>query len=260
MAKKKKENDDELESVDALDNSDEEGKGSKIISILIGLIVLVLILGAIAVCIKLDLGGVGSKVLRPILKDVPVINAILPSATDEELALDNKYDYDNLSDAVARIKELESQVKSLEDQKKQDDAKVTDLTNEVARLTPYEQNQKEFNERVKQFDENVVFNEKAPDIEAYKEFYEGINAENAADIYQQVVEQMAIDEKITLQGERYAKMEPASAAKILEIMTSDLDLVAQILESMKPANSSAIIAQMDANFAAKITKKMAIME
>lgn len=259
MAKKEKE--DALGTVGSLDRSiEEEGKGSKIVSILIGLIILVFILGAIAVCIKLDLGGVGSNVLRPILKDVPVLNAILPSVSDEELALENAYDYDNLSDAVARIKELEAQVKNLEEKKKQDEATITDLTNEVTRLTPYEESQKEFSERVKEFDENVVFNEKAPDIEAYKEFYEGINSANAAEIYQQVVEQLAIDQKVVLQGERYSKMEPANAASILEIMTSDLDLVAQILESMKTTNASAILAEMDPNFAAKITKKMAIME
>ena len=34
--------------------------------------------------VKLDIGGFGSSVLRPILKDVPVVNTILPEPTEAD--------------------------------------------------------------------------------------------------------------------------------------------------------------------------------
>ena len=54
--------------------------------------------------VKLDLFHFGSKVMRPILKDVPVLNLILPEATDEETARETEYPYSTLEAAITRIK------------------------------------------------------------------------------------------------------------------------------------------------------------
>lgn len=40
---------------------------------------------------------------------------------------------------------------------------------------------------VKEFDEKVVFNKKAPDISEYEKYYQQIEPENAEDIYKQVI-------------------------------------------------------------------------
>ncbi|HCM14201.1 MAG TPA: hypothetical protein DHW85_13585, partial [Lachnospiraceae bacterium] len=58
----------------------------------------------------------------------------------------------------------------------------------------------------------------------------------------------------------YRKMEPKAAAGILETMSADIESVAQILLSMKPAESAKIMAEMDSVFAAKVTKKMLDMD
>ena len=79
-----------------------EGAGSKIVTFIIVLVIVVIWLAIFAVLIKLDVGGFGSGVLYPALKDVPVVNKILPEP-DEKEASDTYYD--NLSDANARIKE-----------------------------------------------------------------------------------------------------------------------------------------------------------
>jgi flagellar motility protein MotE (MotC chaperone) len=55
-------------------------------------------------------------------------------------------------------------------------------------------------------------------------------------------------------------MDPDAAAQILETMTADVEAVAQILLSMKPKESAAILAEMDNVVAAKITKKMLDMD
>ena len=71
MAKKKDVNIDELD--------DESGKSGKLVSILVAMLIIVIWLVIFALLIKMDVGGVGSM-LRPFLKNVPVINRILPES------------------------------------------------------------------------------------------------------------------------------------------------------------------------------------
>lgn len=251
---------------DALDNElldydseEESGKGGKILSVLIGVIIFVLLLGTLAACIKLNVGGFGT-LLRPALKDVPVISSILPDVSDSEIAFEENYDFDNLSDAIKHIKELEAQIDTLTNDKSSNEKTIEELQAEVTRLKEFEDNVEEFNKRVLEFDQNVVFGDEAPDVEEYKAYYEQINEENAAEIYRQVIEQLAYDEKTQQQADRYAKMEPETAAAALETMTGDLDLVADILGAMKVTNSAAIMNEFSSDFCAKITKKMSMVE
>lgn len=242
-----------------MEGEEKEGVVSKILSALIWLFIIVILLSIIIIFIKLDIGNIGSSVLRPVLKDVPVVNWVLPDVSDKIVADENGYEYTNLTDAVDKIKELQQEIEKLKKESKKDQKTIDDLTAEVARLKVFEDNSGEFDKRVLEFDQNVVFNDKAPDISEYAAYYEGINAENAAEIYRQVIEQQQVDEQIKLQGERYAKMEPADAAAALQIMTGDLDLVAQILSSMSTSKSALIMQEMEPDFLAKITKKMSLM-
>lgn len=235
----------------------EEGKGNKIVNLLIGIVVIIIWLGIFALLVKLDVGGFGSNVLRPVLKDVPIINSILPDAPDSQIADENNYSYSSLSDAINRIKELELEVDSLTSTNEANAKYIEQLEAEVERLKVFEENQKEFEKSKLEFDENVVFAKNAPNIEEYAKYYEGIAPDNAAKIYQEVVEQMQYDEKVTAQGKRYAAMDPAKAASVLDVMAAaDIDMVCGILESMKEDSAAAILTEMDAAMAAKITKKM----
>lgn len=255
MAKKKKT--DDIKSIDG-EEVKKEGSGSKILSVLIALVIVIIWLAVFAALIKMDIGGFGSNVLSPVLKDVPIINRILPGYSAYEDTEGNRYK--NLDQAMAKIQELENQIASMNSTGSANSDYITQLEAENARLKVFEQEQKEFQQRVADFDQQVVFNDKAPAIEEYKTYYEQIDPANAADIYQKVVEQMQVDENIKTQAERFVKMEPQSAAQILEVMTGDLDLVCKILESMKPDQSAAIMQQMSTEYAAKITKKSTILE
>ena len=247
---KKKDNDE--------NNLDKESKGgNRIVTIIIALVIVIIWLAVFALMIKLDVGGFGSGVLRPVLKDIPFINRILPEGTDEEYAKENNYPYKNLADAVARIKELELQLDSLTKSGEANGDYIKELESEVARLKTFEKNQSDFEQRVKEFDENVVFSDSAPSIAEYEKYYAQINPDNAAEIYRQVVEQMQYDQKVIDQANTYARMEPAAAAQILELMTAgDLDLVCGILTNMKEAQSALILANMEPATAAMITKKL----
>lgn len=238
----------------------EEKTGSKILTVLIAILIAVIWFVIIGLLIKFDVGGFGSGVLRPVLKDVPILNKILPEVPEEQLAEENNYEYKSLAEAVAKIKELEETIDELEKSKEEYETEKAELLAEIDRLKEFEANQEEFKEEKKDFDENVVFGDKAPDIEEYKKYYEKINPSNAEELYRQVVEQLQYSEAIREKADIYRKMDPAAAARILETMTADVESVAKILLAMRPSESSKILEEMDYVMAAKITKKMLDMD
>lgn len=236
---------------------EEESTGSKIVSILIVIVIILIWLGIFAALIKWDVGGFGSHVLRPILKDVPIVNAILPEESDAQVANDNNYKYKSLSEAIDRIKELELEIDSLKNNSGVNNSYISELEEEVKRLKVFENSQEEFAREKEAFDREVVFADAAPSLEEYQKYYESIDPDNAAEIYRQVIEQVQYDKKVQDEADKYAAMEPAQAAQIIDVMAAgDLDMVCAILGSMKPAKSALILAELDSNVAAKITKQM----
>ena len=90
-----------------LSEEDEGGSGSVFA---VTFVIVLVWIGILCLVVKLDFGGFGSNVLTPVLKDVPVLNLILPKNT--EVAVENgeseEYGgYTNLREAVDYIKELE---------------------------------------------------------------------------------------------------------------------------------------------------------
>ena len=75
----------------------EEKAGGKLLSAVIIFLIVVVWLAAMIVLIKLDVGHFGSQVLRPILKDVPVVNLILPPASEDEIIAETGLPYRTLS-------------------------------------------------------------------------------------------------------------------------------------------------------------------
>ena len=266
---------DELDNLDEVEDSgqskgkkkdkkkkseEKEGIFSRILTIIIVLFIVAIWLAIFALLIKYDVGGFGSTVLRPMLKDIPGINQILPDIPDEQAAEENNYHYKNLPEAMDRISELEAELAAANGTKKGNANYLAQLEAEVARLKTFEENQLQFQKEKDKFDKEVVFNDKAPDPEEYKKYYEAIDPDNAAEIYRQVVEQQDTEKKLIEQAEMYKNMKPEEAAAILNGMGGDLDLVANILLHMKTKDAGAILAKMDTNMAAKITKKISIMQ
>lgn len=238
----------------------ENNEGSKLLTILIAILIAIIWFAIFGLLIKLDVGGFGSEVLRPILKDVPVINRILPVPSEQQIAKENNYSYQSLPEAVARIKELEQQLEDLNKEDTTANQSIAELQAEIYRLKVFEEKQLEFEEREKEFDEKVVFAEAAPTLEEYKKYYEEMNPANAELIYRQVIEQLQYSDAIKEKADIYRSMDPEAAASILETMSADVGAVAQILLSMKPKESAEILAEMNNVVAAKITKKMLDMD
>ena len=244
MAKKKDVNIDELD--------DESGKSGKLVSILVAIFIIAIWLVIFALLIKMNVGGIGSM-LRPYLKNVPVINQILPAATDEEVKEDTGNRYKNLSEAVDRIKELEAQLNQYTNDGNASSQTISELKAEIARLKVFEENARRYQELKDKFDKDVVYTDNAPSIDNYKTWYESIDPENAAQIYEQVVKDLQYSQQVKDWAETYSKMDAKNAAAILEEMTGDTDLVSDILLCMTSKQRAAILAEMDPVFAAKLT-------
>lgn len=242
------------------ENEEKEGVFSKLLTLFIVLFIVLIWLAIFALLIKYDVGGFGSTVLRPLLKDVPVVSEILPEVSDDQIAEENGYPYKNLQEAMERINELERVLATEKGSNKGNANYLAQLKAEVERLKTFEENQLQFQAEKDKFDKEIVFGSKAPSTEEYKKYYELIDPENAAEIYRQIVEQNTLEKRYIEQAEMYKSMKPEEAATILNGMSGDLELVAKILLHMKTKEAGAILAKMDSNMAAKITKKISLMQ
>ncbi|MBQ2744214.1 MAG: hypothetical protein IJF37_01155 [Lachnospiraceae bacterium] len=231
----------------------EEKKGNKVVTILIAVLIIVLWLGLFALFIKLDVGGFGSSVMRPIFKDVPIIKEILP---DEEAEEDEEYPYKSLAEAINYIKELEKEIKVLKDEADADAETIADLQAEIQRLKAFEESQLEFEKLKEKFYDEVVFGDAALDYEYYKQYYEEINPDYAEVLYKQVLEKYMYDERYKDLADAYTAMKPKKAAAALYEMTGNLEVVVSILQNMEVEPRAEILgalSDIDAVFCAKIT-------
>lgn len=232
---------------------DDEGGG---FATLLATIMIVMVwLAVILVIIKLDVGGFGSKVLTPILQDVPVLNRILPGNPILETNDPESYGgYTSLVDAVDYIKELELDLERLQTTISEKDAEITELKANVTRLKEFEERQLEFQRIKNEFLEEVVYAENGPGPEGYRKFYEAADPSTADLIYRQVITQQQESQEIQNFAAAYSQMKPKQAAAIFESMTDDLDVVARILRTMGADSRGAILGVMDPEIAARLTK------
>ena len=132
---------------------------------------------------------------------------------------------------------------------------ISSLEAENERLRTFEEEQEEFARLKREFDRNVVFNPKAPEIDYYAKFYEAIYPVTAEEIYRlpalqllyslhrffhipvriillpgkllirrQVIEKQQYDQAIQTEAKRLSSMKPGNAAKILEEMNASMEL------------------------------------
>lgn len=237
----------------------DEKKGGGWITFLFVLLIIIIWIAIFALLINLDVGGLGTT-LRPMLKDVPLVNKILPDVTDEKLAWENDLAYKDIIEANQRIKELEVLVDKLNIDNEDKDEEITALTSQVNRLKEIEKKMADFEDRVYEFDRKIVFGEHAPSIEEYIEWYETISPENAERIYETAIQKEAYNATIKEKANYYEKMKASAAADVFENMTADLEYVCKLLYCMKVQSVSDILSAMDPLYAAKITRKMKEMD
>lgn len=245
----------EISAQEAKLAEDEEAGGVSVA--LVTIVIVIIWLAILCLLIKLDVGGFGSGVLAPVLKDVPVINKILPEdavvTTDDEEAYGG---YTSLREAVEYIRELELELERIQSASNTDSEEIDQLRAEIERLKTFEDAQVDFERVRREFYEGVVYAEKGPGAEAYKKYYESIDPATAEYLYKQVVEQTETNKELQDYAQAYSEMKPKAAAAIFESMTDDLDLAAKILGQMSAEDRGKILGVMDSEIASRLTKIM----
>ena len=210
----------------------------------------------LCVLVKLDVGGVGTNVLKPLLKDVPVLNKILPNEQRKDEEEDVYGGYDDLGDAVAQIRQLEQELQMAQEQNLAYANEISGLKEENSRLQNIEDGQLEFERLKNEFYEEVVYAENGPGVEEYQKYYEAMDPATAEYLYQQTIQETSANKEIEDYVATYSSMKAKEAAAIFDTMTSDLDLVAKILEAMSADDRAKILEQMNEENAARLTKMM----
>lgn len=247
----------EMREANALQAQEESGGNGFVIFSIVLLIVLIW-LAFLCIFIRLDIAGVGSSYFRPLLKDVPVVKMILPpvrgsiSDTGEDLY----YGFENLEEAIAKIKILETELQTIQSQKSDDVARTEELEKEVARLQTFEDSQLEFEKIRNEFYNEIVFSDNAPDISYFRKYYEGAYPDKATQIFNEVSGKTGTSAEITDYVKAYSAMKPAAAAAVFDDMTGNLRLVADILGEMSADDRGKILGLMNPDTAAQVTKIM----
>lgn len=237
-----------------------EDEGSNIPVILTTIIIVFVWLGIIVALIKLDVGGFGSSVLTPLLKDIPVANVILPDSTTSSTVQEGDdvdvSGYSSLKEAVKEIHSLQAQLAETQANSAAKDEQISALEEEVARLQTFEDKQVEF-ERIKnEFYNEVVYAENGPGVDEYVKYYQSMDPTMAETLYKQVIVEENASEEIKSYAQAYSDMKPAQAAAIFEAMTDNLELAAKILWQMEAGDRGKILGAMKSEVAAKLTKIM----
>lgn len=235
---------------------DEQIDGTNASVVVVTVFIIAIWLGILGLLIKMDVGGFGSNVLTPILKDVPLVNKILPSESAGSGGQQEYGGYSNLKEAVEEIHKLESQLEQTQNTNATYSEQIEALKAEVERLKTFEDNQLKFQSIKEQFYEEVVYAENGPGADEYRAYFEEMDPTTAEALYKQVIQSEAVDKQMQDYAATFSNMDAEEAAKILNAMTDSLDLAADILETLSSAKRGEIMGKMEPAVAARITNIM----
>lgn len=238
-----------------------EDDGNGLVTVLATLLIVILWLAVIGVVIKMDIGGFGSSVLAPVLKDVPVLNMILPSDSGSANVTPGTSEegyggYASIEEAVETIRKLELELDRIQTASNSKDSDIESLRAEIERLREFEQRQVEFQRIQSEFYNEVVYSDKGPGPEEYRKYFEEMNPTVAEYLYKQVVAQAQENTEFQAYAQTFAEMKPKEAAAAFEEMTDSLDRVARILNALDVEDRAKILDAMDKEVVAKLAKIM----
>lgn len=251
-------------------NGDDGGGLATLVVTFFIILIWLIIMGLL---IKLDVGGFGSRVLAPIIGDIPGLNSILPEGSYTPTAKktqqqaetpENTYDEqlaDSLDEANLYIKRLENELRKEMEENNTLQEENEKLKTEVERLQPFEENQSKLEQEKEDFYKNVVYADNAPTPEEYRKYYEEIEPDIAAQIYAQIIQGEADDLELEQYVKAYSSMKAKEAAAIFDAMiendTGDaVRLISRILGKMSAENRGAILDKMTEEYAGKVTDYM----
>ncbi len=219
----------------------------------VGLIILLVVLflaAAVVVTWIFDLFGLREQVYIPLLRNVPIVNNLLPPPADAA-GTPQVLSQEQL---LAKVKDLETQLDKSDQDLKAANDKNKLFTDELTRLQAIENQQLDFKAEKEAYERAVA--EKDPN--AFVKFFESVSPETAESIYRELKGTVEDNKNLKNYVATYQNMDETAAAKVLEeLVTTDMDLVVLILKNIDTKKTSAILASMTPANAARITKRMA---
>lgn len=257
----------------AVTNTDKKAKNRKKSSaikvfltiFLVILIICISMASVFAYLIHINYYGIADKYEKS-LENIPLVKLILPPPYDPEAPyhmpfhiLASKYNQlrEENSKLNLEVETLKNEVDELSYYKDNADSIMSEnarlRTELMAGLDEYNSKMKKYEQIKSELDRSIA----NVNIEEFRNYYESIDAENARDIYESIVNQDVADSRLREFAAIYENMDASTAAAILEKMgTSRMNLIVDILFNMKKERSSAIISAMRQDFAAKVMNQL----
>lgn len=231
-------------------------------------IIFAVIGGAFYIIIHNNINGLAEK-YRKELQNIPVIKLALPALPVQPDPEDPK----NLTDAELREKYSEVRKKrdELESLLKEANKKITELQTKVDEMDKIKTDadsklkaaedknaqaealQKKLADERKKLDEMALRGDKA----GFRDYFEKADKEVAKKIYEEIMKDQKASDEAKKVTQMYEVMDPAASAKIFEQMgNAKIDLVVDILKSMKKETTAEVLAAMDATFASKVAERL----
>lgn len=195
----------------------------KVICVLVFLLTLVVLMGLLVGITKLDIGGISSQTLAPVIGDVPVLRSVLPKDLQQKTPKELQAEADAAQAAADAQAEADAQAQA-DAQAEADAQKAAD-----------EQAQAQ------------------ADAEAQAQAEADAEAQAEADAQAQADAEAALQDYV----DTYSAMKPKDAASVFDSMMPDQeDLIVKILEKLTPDQRAAILSKMSVANAAALTTKM----
>ena len=241
-----------------------KGKMSNLKFVLIVIVLSVIIMASIFVTafyivVNNNVYGIGEK-YRDKIEKIPLLKRALPEERDEFASIEH------LTDEELRSKYMELKMENDELEKK-----LLEANRLISELEVY----KDSYEKIiieKEKEDNLLLEEKNKlesdrqslqklaamgDKEGFKKYFETIDKETAAKIYNEILIEEKSNNEIDGFIKIYEGMDENAAAKILSDMGEEnIEIVAKLLLDMNKESASAILGRMNTSFASKVTKKI----
>lgn len=240
----------------AEDQKEKGAKGSPLKIILIAVLSLLFLLLVFLLLLRLNVFGLGTA-LGQSLKNWPLAHVYLPPEVFET-EIDPETGEPIVVEPEETMEELKEIIKLNESELKKKTEEVDILLKQVQslkaeneRLAVFEKNQLAYEQDKRELDDLIVH---SGDQAAFADWYQKMNPDNAARLYQQTMTDLAVKEELDKLTKVYSEMKPKPAAKVLESMsTTRLEMVAMIIKNLDTVQAGKIMNELEPKVAARIT-------
>ncbi len=247
----------------------EKGGFFRLLTVLLVIIIVIAIFGGVFYFIvSSNIGGVTEKNYSAI-KKIPILNLALPEPPDPLNPIymtdaDIKSQYiiyqSENADLNKQLDELEAKIAEYRAFMDGYDTLIQEAEARKKDLDEREANVKEkelvLQELQLKLDELIAGGDTAP----FVAYFENIDPENAALIYESAMKEEQIDANTKKFAQIYAEMKADAAAVIFEQLgNSQIDMIADTLKAMNRSSASKILESMTPSFAAKVTERLDVL-